>query len=143
MIKVPVDKIGAIIGPGGKNVKEVIAETGVQIDIEDDGTVNIFSTSSKGAERAINWVRILAGEVEVGAYFDGVVKRHAEYGIFVDIVPGKGGLVHISSIEREKQHSLEKDVPIDSQLRVKVVGYERETGRIRLVAPTLERKGKE
>lgn len=137
-IQIPQDKIGAIIGPQGKNIKEIIANTGVEIDIEEDGTVNIFTRDSKAAKKAIEYVKLLAGEIDIGSVYEGKVKKIAEFGIFVDIFPGKSGLVHISSIAREKQNRLTEICKIDSTLTVKVTGYDKETGRIRLIAPSLE-----
>lgn len=136
--KVSPDKIGGIIGPAGKHIKEVIALTGAEIDIEDDGTVKIYAKDATSSHQALGFVKVLAGDIEVGSLFTGKVKRHADFGIFVDMFPGKGGLVHISSIARAKQDTLEKDYPIDSDLKVKVVAHDRETGRIRLVAPDLQ-----
>jgi len=138
MLKVPQDKIGVIIGPGGKTIKEIIAQTNTQIDIEDDGTVKIFSKNTASATEAEAWIKILIGDIEVGAFFDGIIRRYAEFGIFVEIVAGKDGLVHISSINKNKQRDIEDQHPLNSKLRVKVVAYDAETGRIRLVAPELE-----
>ncbi len=136
--KVTPDKIGMIIGPAGKNIKEVIALTGTEIDIEDDGTVKIYAKDGSAAEQALSYIKVLAGDVEVGSTFTGKVKRHTEYGMFVDIFPGRGGLVHISSIARAKQQTLEKDHPLESDLVVKIVANDRETGRLRMVAPVLQ-----
>ena len=138
VIKVAVDKIGAIIGPAGKNIKEVIATHGVEVDIEDDGSVNVYSKDAQATEAAIAHIRILAGEIEIGSKFKGTVVRHADFGFFVDIIPGKGGLVHVSSIDRDKQRDIEKICPIGSTIDVKVTNFDRETGRIRLVAPSIE-----
>lgn len=137
-VQVPQDKIGAIIGPQGKNIKEIIANTGVEIDIEEDGTVNIFTRDSNAAKKAIEYVKLLAGEIEIGSVYEGKVKKIADFGIFVDIFPGKSGLVHISSIAKDKQNRLHEICKIDSDLTVKVTGYDKETGRIRLIAPSLE-----
>lgn len=138
MLKVPQDKIGVIIGPGGKTIKEIIAQTGTQIDIEDDGTVKIFSKNTASAIEAESWIKILVGDIEVGAFFEGTIRRYAEFGIFVEIVAGKDGLVHISSINKNKQRDIEDEHPLNSKLRVQVVAYDAETGRVRLVAPELE-----
>ncbi len=136
--KVAQDRIGAIIGPGGKHIKEIIAQTGSEVDIEDDGTVRIFAKNSKNASDALAMVKGLAGEIEIGSEHEGKVRRVADFGILVDIFPGKGGLVHISSIDRALQRDLDRRYPMDSLLKVKVIGYDRETGRIRLIAPELE-----
>lgn len=139
--KIPQDKIGAIIGPSGKNIKEIIAKTGTQIDIDDKGTegvVKIYSKNVKAAAEAEAWVKILAGQIDVGSVFTGIIRRYADFGIFVEIVSGKDGLVHVSSIAKSKQKDIEKRHPINSELVVKVVAYDPESGRIRLVAPELE-----
>ncbi len=138
-IKVPVDKIGMIIGPGGKNIKEIIAQTETQIDIEDDGTVRIYSKDAASTEKAVNWIRMIAGDVEVGGSYNGIVKRIIEFGIFVELVPGKEGLVHISTIAKHLQRTLVDDVKIGDKLTVKITANDPDTGRIRLVAPSLER----
>jgi len=136
--KVPVDKIGMIIGPAGKNIKEIIATTGVEIDIEDDGTVRIYSKDSKAAQAALDCIKGMIGDVEVGATYLGKIRRYNEYGILVDIFPGKGGLVHVSTVAKRFQKDIEITHPIDSVLSVNVVAFDRESGRIRLVAPELQ-----
>jgi len=138
MLKVPQDKIGIIIGPGGKTIKEIIAQTGTQIDIEDDGTVKIFSKTNAAAAEAEGWIKLLVGDIEIGSVFEGTIRRYAEFGIFVEIISGKDGLVHISSISKNKQRDIEQQHPLNSKIQVKVVAYDPETGRVRLVAPELE-----
>lgn len=139
--KVPVDRIGAIIGPAGKIIKEIILKTSTQIDISDDGTVKIYSKDSGAAAKAEGWVKMIAGDVEVGATFNGIIKRVADFGIFVELVPGKEGLVHISTIARSKQRDLYKICRVNEPLNVKITAYDRESDRIRLVAPELEKDG--
>jgi polyribonucleotide nucleotidyltransferase len=136
--KVATDKIGLIIGPGGKNIKEIIAQTNTQIDIEDDGTVKIYSKTGDGAEEAETWIRILCGDIAIGSLFNGVVKRVADFGLIVELVAGKEGMVHISTIARNKQNDLHNIVKLNDKLPVRVVAIDRETGRIKLVAPDLE-----
>lgn len=136
--KISPDKIGAIIGPGGKTIKEVIAVTETEIDITDDGLVKIYSSDSASASKAETWIKVLAGSVEVGAVFHGKIKRIAEFGLFVELVPGKDGLVHVSSIARPKQRTISRDYKVGDTMKVKVIAVEAETGRIRLVAPELQ-----
>lgn len=138
MFKIPQDKIGMIIGPGGKNIKEIVATTQTQVDIEDDGTVKVYSRDSKTAQHAEAWIKTLAGFIEPGATYQGTVKRIVDFGIFVELVPGKEGLIHISAIAKSKQKTLDQFVKQNAPLEVKVVSYDNETGRIRLVAPSLE-----
>lgn len=137
--KVPQDKIGAIIGPSGKVIKEIIAKTKTQIDIDDDGTVKIFSKDEAAAKEAGNWIKTIVGDIEPGSCYDGIVRRVVDFGIFVELVPGKEGLVHISSIARDKQRDLERTHKINDIIKVKVIHFDKETGRIRLIAPELEK----
>lgn len=136
--KVPQDRIGAIIGPSGKIIKEIIAKTGTQIDISDDGTVKIYSKDSEAASRTESWIRIIAGDVKVGSKFTGIIKRVADFGVFVELVPGKEGLIHISTINRQKQNDLFKICRVNEPLNVIVSAYDSDTDRIRLVSPELE-----
>jgi polyribonucleotide nucleotidyltransferase len=140
-LRVPQDKIGAIIGPGGKNIKDIIARTGAQIDIEDDGTVRVYAKDQASGDAAAQIIKTIVGDVEVGAEFQGIVRRYAEFGMFVELVPGKDGLIHISTIAKDKQRDIEKYAPLNGTLLVKVVAYDPESGRIRLVAPELEGDG--
>jgi polyribonucleotide nucleotidyltransferase len=132
MFKVATDKIGAIIGTGGKVIRDIIEKTGTTIDIEDDGLVKIYGGPDAKVEQAINWVKLLGGLVEKGTVYLGKIKRIAEFGLFVELAPGQDGLVHISMIPREKQRDLQKEYPIDSEVKVEVVDYDPATGRIRL-----------
>ena len=138
-LKVATDKIGAIIGPAGKNIREIIAKTNTQIDIEDDGTVKIYAKNQDDAAQAESWIRTLSGDIKSGTEFQGIVRRIAEFGLIVELVAGKEGMVHISTIAREKQRDLEQNLRIGDKLVVVVTAVDRETGRIRLVAPSLEK----
>lgn len=138
-LKIPQDKIGAIIGPGGSVIKEIVAKTETQIEIEDDGTVMIFAKNAESAKQAEDWVRRLAKEVELGATYEGTVRRIAEFGLFVEIIPGKDGLVHISTIAKHRQRDLDKTVRINDKLIVKVTAIDQESGKVRLIAPDLEK----
>ncbi|MGE0206268.1 MAG: polyribonucleotide nucleotidyltransferase [Candidatus Babeliales bacterium] len=131
-VKVPTDKIGAIIGSGGKIIKEIIEKTRTQIDIEDDGTVNVYGTPEADLDQAINWINTLAGQIKKGTIYKGRVKRTADFGVFVEIAPGQDGLVHISAIDRAKQQNLSKFYPSDTEIPVEVIDYDESTGRIRL-----------
>jgi len=133
------DKIGAVIGGGGKVIKEIIEKTGTTIDIDAEGKVNIFGGPEADIEKAIHWVKVIAGQINPGDIFKGQVARIADFGIFVELVPGQTGLLHISAIPRERQRTIAKDYPINSELTVRIVDYDPGTGRIRLA---LE-KGKE
>ncbi|MDQ5940620.1 MAG: polyribonucleotide nucleotidyltransferase [Candidatus Dependentiae bacterium] len=136
-LNIPVDKIGVVIGPSGKVIKEIIAQTDTQIDIEDDGSVRIYAKDSSAARRAEQWIRVLVGDIQDGAVFNGVIKRFAEFGLFVELVPGKDGLLHVSSIAKDKQKNLTQLYRVNDVLRVRVVSSDPETGRIKLFAPDL------
>lgn len=130
--KIPTEKIGAVIGSGGKVIKEIIAKTGASIDIGDDGLVKIFGKVGPGLDQAVSWVKVLGGQIERGMKFQGVVKRVAEFGLFVEVAPGLDGLVHVSTVPRQEQNEFAKKYPVGAQASVEVLDYEQETGRIRL-----------
>lgn len=130
--RVPVEKIGAIIGSGGKVIREIIEKTGVAIDIEDDGLVKIYGHPSEKMDQAISWAKILGGQIEAGSRHHGTIKRLAEFGLFVEIAPGQDGLVHISMIPRAEQDKFMRSVKVGDPLDVEVVDYDPSTGRIRL-----------
>lgn len=98
VIKAPEDKIGEIIGPGGKNIRKVIMETGAQVEIEDDGKVNISGLSQESVDKAVKMIESMIKEVKPGEIYDGLVKRIQPFGAFVEILPGKEGLVHVSDM---------------------------------------------
>ncbi|MFH1644291.1 MAG: polyribonucleotide nucleotidyltransferase [bacterium] len=136
------DKIGAIIGPGGKNIKEIIATTGAEIDIEDNGIVNVYAKTSESADAAIKWIKTLVGDIEVGSVWDGTIAGFADFGIFVDLIPGKSGLIHISAIDKDLLKTLTKKYKTGDKLTVKVLDYDKYSGKIRLIAPELSPKAK-
>ena len=131
-LKVETDKIGAIIGTGGKVIREIIEKTGTMIDIEGDGLVKIFGGPEAKIDEAVKWVKLLGGLIDNGSVYRGKIRRIADFGIFVELVPGQDGLVHISMIPREKQRNLTQEYPIDSDVMVEVIDYDPVTGRIRL-----------
>lgn len=131
--KIVPDKIGAVIGTGGKTIREIIEKTGVaSIDIEEDGLVKIFGTADSKIDMAINWVKTIAGQIEAGSRYDGVIKRIVDFGIFVELVPGQTGLVHVSSIPKDKQRTFAQDYKVNDEATVEVLDYDPTTGRIRL-----------
>ena len=130
--KVNPDKIGAIIGTGGKVIREIIKVTGTMIDIESDGTVKIFGSPGSNMDMAVNWVKTLSGQIEIGSTFQGKVRRLAEFGIFVELVPGMDGLVHISQLPKARQRTFLRDFKPDDVVTVRVLDYDESTGRIRL-----------
>ena len=130
--KVETDKIGAIIGGGGKTIREIIDKTKTTIDIEDDGTVKIFGGPDALLDLAIKWVKTLAGKIEVGEIFPGKVRRSADFGLFVELVPGVDGLIHVSNLPKQDQRNFMDIYKIGMDLPVEVLDYDPSTGRIRL-----------
>lgn len=125
------DKIRDVIGPGGKTIRKIIEETGVQIDIEDDGRVFITALDEGAAYKAQDKIKLLTQEVEVGAIYLGKVTRILNFGAFVEILPGKEGLVHISQLARTRVAKVEDVVSIGDEIMVKVTEIDRQ-GRINL-----------
>ncbi|MBO9540095.1 polyribonucleotide nucleotidyltransferase [bacterium] len=130
-LKINPDKIGTLIGPGGKMIKRIVEETGVKIDIEDDGSVFITTSDAVGADAAVAWVNRLCKDVEVGTVYKGKVTRILNFGAFVEILPGKEGLIHISQLAPERVAKVEDVVNIGDQVVVKVVEVDSQ-GRINL-----------
>lgn len=130
-VKIPVDKIGALIGPGGKNIRALQEETGVKIDIEEDGTVYIASSDSVGAKIAQERIAGLGEEAVVGNIYTGKVVRIADFGAFVEILPGMDGLVHISQLASERVNKVEDVVSMGEEITVMVTDIDGQ-GKIRL-----------
>ncbi|MDR3646434.1 MAG: polyribonucleotide nucleotidyltransferase [Candidatus Babeliales bacterium] len=130
--KIDADKIGAVIGTGGKKIREIIEKTKTNIDIANDGTVSVFGELPENVDVAIHWVKVLAGQIEVGTIFTGKIKRIADFGLFVELVPGEDGLVHISAVPKEKQRNLSQEYKIDQEVTCEIMDYDPSTGRIRL-----------
>ncbi len=131
-LHIPVDKIGAVIGPGGKIIREIIAATGVEIDIEDDGTVNIFTHDSKASKDAEKRVLALVEEPEVGKiYKNATVTRLMDFGAFVEFLPGKEGLVHISELKWERVEKVSDVLNVGDITDVKLFEIDRQ-GRLNL-----------
>src|SRR3989339_1400689 len=129
ILQIPQSKIGGLIGPGGKNIRQILEETGTQIDIEDDGRVFISSLDEKGIDLARQRVEALTAEVEIGKIYKARVVKIMEFGAFVEVMPGKEGLVHISQLAekrvnkvtdicKEGDEMIVKALEIDSQGRL-------------------------
>jgi polyribonucleotide nucleotidyltransferase len=125
------DKIREVIGPGGKMINKIIADTGVKIDIEDDGRVFIASPDSEAAARAKATIEGIVKEIEVGEVYTGKVVRILPFGAFVELLPGKDGLVHISKLAKERVEKVEDVVNIGDEITVKVVEIDKQ-GRVNL-----------
>ncbi|HCQ90193.1 MAG TPA: polyribonucleotide nucleotidyltransferase [Clostridium sp.] len=130
-INVNPDKIRDIIGPGGKTIKKIIAETGVKIDTNDDGKVVIMSNDSVGANMALKMIKELTKEVEVGEIYLGKVTKIANFGAFVELLPGKEGLVHISKLDTARVNKVEDIVSVGDEILVKVTEIDNQ-GRVNL-----------
>ncbi len=130
-IKINPEKIGALIGPGGKNIKRIVEESGCEINIEDDGTVNIYSVSPEGMQIARNAVEGMTAEAEIGRVYRGRVVTLKEFGCFVEFLPGKDGLVHISELANFRVKNTEDIVKVGDEIWVKCLGVD-EKGRVRL-----------
>jgi polyribonucleotide nucleotidyltransferase len=131
IVKINPEKIGALIGPGGKNIKKLVEESGCEIDIQDDGTVNIFSVSAEGMKIAKDAIVGMSAEAEIGKIYRGKVVTVKEFGAFVEFLPGKDGLVHISELANFRVKKTEDIVKIGDDITVKCLGVD-EKGRVRL-----------
>jgi len=130
-LKINPEKIGLLIGPGGKNIKRIVDESGCEINIEDDGTVQIYSKSAEGMEVARKEIEGMAAEIEVGKLYRGKVVTIKEFGCFVEVLPGKDGLVHISELANFRVKQTEDIVKLGDEIWVKCLGVD-EKGRVRL-----------
>jgi len=130
-MKINPDKIRDIIGPGGKVIRGIIEETGVKIDVEDDGTVMVASTEGEGMRRAIELIEGLVAEPEVGRIYTGLVKKIVDFGAFVEILPGTDGLLHISQIEQGRVNEVTDVLNEGDEVPVKVLEVDKQ-GKIRL-----------
>lgn len=131
VVKVPVEKIGEVIGPGGRIIKKIISETGAQVDVEDDGSVNISSSDQAAVTKAVEWVKSLVREVKAGEIFEGTVVRIQPFGAFVEVLPGKDGLVHVSRMSSGFVNNPEDIVSLGQKVQVRVREID-DQGRISL-----------
>jgi len=130
-IQVRTDKIKDVIGPGGKNIKAIVQETGVKINVEDDGRVNIASVDEDAVKRAIEMVRRLTQEAEVGKLYMGKVRKIMDFGAFVEIFPGTDGLIHISQLSQERVKDVRDVLKEGDEVLVKVIDVDKD-GKIKL-----------
>jgi polyribonucleotide nucleotidyltransferase len=137
LLKISQDKIGELIGPGGKTIKKIINATGVNIDIEDDGSVLVSSTDPAAAEKALQIIRGLTTEAKVGDIYVGKITRIMNFGAFCEILPGKEGLIHISELADHFVRNVEDEVKVGDEVKVKVIEID-ELGRINLSKKQLE-----
>lgn len=132
VIHIPKEKIGSIIGGGGKTIKEIIEKTETQINIDDSGKVSIFGKSGQGMDRAIFWINTIVGNIEIGVITNGIIKKIVDFGIFIEIAPNCDGLVHISSFTKQEQQQIQNNYKEGSITKVKIIDYDKSGNRIKL-----------
>jgi polyribonucleotide nucleotidyltransferase len=130
-----------LIGPGGKKIKSIIEQTGVKIDVLEDGTVHIFSTSGAGGDAALQMVRDVTASAEIGKTYLGKVVRLAEFGAFVELFPGTDGLLHISEISEHRIRDVRDELKLGDQVLVKVLSIE--GNKVRLSRKALIKEARE
>jgi polyribonucleotide nucleotidyltransferase len=140
-LKIPQDKIRDLIGPGGKKIRSIIEATGVKIDVLEDGTVHIFSTSGAGGDAALAMVRDVTASAEIGKTYLGKVVRLAEFGAFVELFPGTDGLLHISEISEHRIRDVRDELKLGDQVLVKVLSIE--GNKVRLSRKALIKEARE
>jgi polyribonucleotide nucleotidyltransferase len=128
-VMIPVDMIGPLIGPGGKNIRQIVKESGAEINIEDDGTVTIAAVEKSSADAALRAIQRLTETPEVGKTYTATVKKLMEFGAFVEILPGKEGLVHISQLDVNRVNKVEDVVKLGDTIDVKLISVDNE-GRL-------------
>lgn len=131
-MKIDVDKIRDVIGQGGKVIQKIVAETGAKIDIEEDGTIHIFAVDQESGKAARDAIETIVKEPEVGEIYNGLVKTIQPFGAFVEILPGKDGLCHISKLSNHRVEKVEDVVKEGDWLKVKVMEVDKKTGKISL-----------
>jgi polyribonucleotide nucleotidyltransferase len=137
MVKLFIDKefIGAVIGPQGKVIQEIQRETGTTINIEEvgnQGEVSVFSPAKDGLDKAVAWIKGIVAVPEVGSVYEATVKGIKEFGAFVEFLPGKQGLLHISEISWKRLVSMEGVLKEGDKLKVKLIGVDERTGKFKL-----------
>ncbi|HEX5778281.1 MAG TPA: polyribonucleotide nucleotidyltransferase [Xanthobacteraceae bacterium] len=131
VIKIPVDKIRDVIGTGGKVIREIVEKTGAKINVEDDGTVKVASADGESIRAALNWIKTLTSEPEVGRIYDGTIVKTVDFGAFVNFFGPKDGLVHISHLAKQRVNKVTDVVKEGDKVKVKLLGFD-ERGKVRL-----------
>jgi polyribonucleotide nucleotidyltransferase len=129
------EMIGLLIGPGGKTIQEIQKQTGSTIiveEVEQGGKVNVFATEKESMDNAVNWIKKLVAVPEVGEVYDGIVKSIMPFGAFIEFMPGKEGLLHISEIKWERVENMEGVLEIGEEVKVKLTEVDKKTGKYRL-----------
>ncbi|MGD9540048.1 polyribonucleotide nucleotidyltransferase [Methylocystis sp.] len=130
-MKIPTDKIRDVIGSGGKVIREIVEKTGAKINIEDDGTVKVASSDGNSIKAAINWIKSIASDPEVGMIYEGTVVKTADFGAFVNFFGAKDGLVHISQLSKQRVNKTTDVVKEGDRVKVKLLGFD-DRGKVRL-----------
>jgi polyribonucleotide nucleotidyltransferase len=130
-IKINPEKIGAVIGKGGEVINKITSETGAEIDIKEDGLITVASNNAESIERAMNWIRGLTEEPEVGRIYEGKVVSIKDFGAFINILPGTDGMVHISQLSNDRVEKVEDVLHEGQMIKVKLTGID-ERGRLSL-----------
>jgi polyribonucleotide nucleotidyltransferase len=131
VISIPKEKIREVIGTGGKVIREITEQTGAKIDISDDGTIKVAATDSRAAERAIDWIRGIVAEPELGVIYTGKVVKVVDFGAFVNFLGSRDGLVHISELAQQRVGKTSDVVNMGDEVKVKVIGFD-DRGKIKL-----------
>jgi polyribonucleotide nucleotidyltransferase len=131
VINIPKDKIREVIGTGGKVIREICEVTGAKIDIEDDGTIKVAAVDAKAGEAAINWIKGIVAEPEVGVVYEGKVVKIMDFGAFVNFLGSRDGLVHISELAPQRVSQVGDVVTVGQQVKVKVLGMD-DRGKVKL-----------
>ena len=130
-MKIATDKIREVIGTGGKVIREIVEKTGAKINIEDDGTVKIASPDGAKIKAAVNWIKSIASDPEVGQIYDGTVVKTVDFGAFVNFFGSKDGLVHISQLAKGRVAKTTDVVKEGDKVKVKLLGFD-DRGKVRL-----------
>lgn len=120
VVRIPVEKIGEVVGPGGRMIKKIVAETGALVEVEDDGSVNITGATPEIMNKAVEWVEGIVKEVQAGEIYDGIVKRIQPFGAFIEVLPGKEGMVHVSDMSDGFVQNPEDVVKLGDKVKVRV-----------------------
>jgi polyribonucleotide nucleotidyltransferase len=130
-LTIPKDKIREVIGSGGKVIREICETTGAKIDIEDDGTIKVAAVDETAAKAAIDWIRGIVAEPEIGVIYNGKVVKVVDFGAFVNFLGAKDGLVHISELAPQRVAKVADVVKMGDQVKVKVLGFD-DRGKVKL-----------
>ncbi len=131
VINIPKEKVREVIGTGGKVIREIVEQTGTKIDIEDDGTIKVAATDASQAQAAVDWIRGIVAEPEIGVIYNGKVVKTADFGAFVNFLGSRDGLVHISELQQGRVGKTGDVVNVGDQVKVKVIGFD-ERGKVKL-----------